>query len=406
MPKENLGIAIEKILMNWGVGFETAEIIAVLIILILITLVAWLLDFLTRHVLLGSLRKVVRKTKTKVDDILFEKKLFKRIAHFAPAILVYYTIDYAFPDVEVLITIIEKGAQIYMIVISIMVITAFLNGLNEIYNMTTGQERGTSIKSYVQVIKIIAYAIFSVAILSILLNIKVGAIFASIGAITAVLMLIFRDSILGLVAGIQLSANDMVRIGDWISMPTHNADGPVIEITLNTVKVQNWDKTIANIPTYALVSQAFNNWRGMEESGGRRISRSLSLDINSIHYCSDEELAQMANIPGISDIIESLKKNNEPLTNSAIYRRHMLEYMIANVDIYDAMICMVRYLEPTSKGVPVQLYTFSKKQSWVEYEQVQARLFDHAMSVVHKFNLRVFQEPSGMDIRALKGLGY
>ncbi|MGM0649886.1 MAG: mechanosensitive ion channel family protein [Bacteroidota bacterium] len=406
MPKENLGIAIEKILMNWGVGFETAEIIAVLIILILITLVAWLLDFLTRHVLLGSLRKVVRKTKTKVDDILFEKKLFKRIAHFAPAILVYYTIDYAFPDVEVLITIIEKGAQIYMIVISIMVITAFLNGLNEIYNMTTGQERGTSIKSYVQVVKIIAYAIFSVAILSILLNIKVGAIFASIGAITAVLMLIFRDSILGLVAGIQLSANDMVRIGDWISMPTHNADGPVIEITLNTVKVQNWDKTIANIPTYALVSQAFNNWRGMEESGGRRISRSLSLDINSIHYCSDEELAQMANIPGISDIIESLKKNNEPLTNSAIYRRHMLEYMIANVDIYDAMICMVRYLEPTSKGVPVQLYTFSKKQSWVEYEQVQARLFDHAMSVVHKFNLRVFQEPSGMDIRALKGLGY
>ncbi|MDA3818910.1 MAG: mechanosensitive ion channel family protein [Candidatus Delongbacteria bacterium] len=406
MPKENLGIAIEKMLMNWGIGFETAEIISVLIILILITLVAWLLDFLTRHILLATLKKVIHRTKTQWDDILLEKKLFKRIAHFAPAILVYYTIDYAFPDVEVLITIIEKGAQIYMIVISIMVINAFLNGLNKIYDMTTGKERGTSIKSYVQVIKIITYAVFIVAMFSLLLNIKVGAIFASIGAITAVLMLIFRDSILGLVAGIQLSANDMVRIGDWISMPTHNADGPIIEITLNTVKVQNWDKTIANIPTYALVSQAFNNWRGMQESGGRRISRSLSLDINSIHYCSDEELAQMEKIPGVSDIIALLKKNNEPLTNSAIYRRHLLEYMIGNKDIYDSMICMVRYLEPTSKGVPVQLYTFSKIQSWVDYEQVQARLFDHAMSVVHKFNLRVYQEPSGMDIRALKGLGY
>jgi miniconductance mechanosensitive channel len=404
MEKENLGVAIEKILMNWGVGFETAEIIAVFVILILITLVAWLLDFITRHVLLGALRKVIRKSKTKWDDVLLEKKLFKRIAHFAPAILVYYTIDYAFPDIEVLTTIIEKGAQIYMIVISIMVINAFLNGLNEIYDMSTGKERGTSIKSYIQVVKIIAYAIFIVAILSILLDIKVGAIFASIGAITAVLMLIFRDSILGLVAGIQLSANDMVRIGDWISMPTHNADGPVIEITLNTVKIQNWDKTIATIPTYALVSQAFNNWRGMEESGGRRIARSISLDINSIHYCSENEIEQMAKIPGIDDIIELLKKNNEPLTNSAIYRRHMLEYMVGNKDIYDSMICMVRYLEPSSKGLPVQFYTFSKIQSWVNYEQVQARLLDHAMSVVHKFNLRVFQEPSGMDIRTLKAL--
>ncbi|MFW5805527.1 MAG: mechanosensitive ion channel family protein [Bacteroidales bacterium] len=404
MEKENLGVAIEKILMNWGVGFETAEIIAVFVILILITLVAWLFDFITRHVLLGALRKVIRKSKTKWDDVLLEKKLFKRIAHFAPAILVYYTIDYAFPDIEVLTTIIEKGAQIYMIVISIMVINAFLNGLNEIYDMSTGKERGTSIKSYIQVVKIIAYAIFIVAILSILLDIKVGAIFASIGAITAVLMLIFRDSILGLVAGIQLSANDMVRIGDWISMPTHNADGPVIEITLNTVKIQNWDKTIATIPTYALVSQAFNNWRGMEESGGRRIARSISLDINSIHYCSENEIEQMAKIPGIDDIIELLKKNNEPLTNSAIYRRHMLEYMVGNKDIYDSMICMVRYLEPSSKGLPVQFYTFSKIQSWVNYEQVQARLLDHAMSVVHKFNLRVFQEPSGMDIRTLKAL--
>ncbi|MFW6302519.1 MAG: mechanosensitive ion channel family protein [Bacteroidales bacterium] len=401
--KENLGMTIEKWLMDVGVSFEIAEALSVIVILLLIALVGFLSDFLTKRILLGALQKVIRKTKTLWDDILLEKKLFSRLAHLAPAILVYYTIDFAFPNVEVLTTIIEKAAQIFMIVISMGVINSFLNGVNEIYDSTSGKERGTSIKSYMQVLKIITFTLLAFGIISIIFSVQVGKLITGLGAMAAVFLLIFRDSILGLVAGVQLSANDMVRLGDWISMPQRNADGPVIEITLNTVKVQNWDKTIATIPTYALISESFNNWRGMEESGGRRISKSINLDINSIHYCSEDELTSIGkNIEFGNEIIEEIKENNEPLTNSAIYRRHLLYYMRKSSDIYDEMICMVRYNEPTSKGIPVQIYTFSKIQSWVEYEQVQAQLLDHAMSVLHKFNLRVYQETSGMDIRELK----
>lgn len=401
--KENLGMTIEKWLMDLGVSFEIAETLSVIVILLLIALVGFLSDFLTKRILLGALQKLIRKTKTLWDDILLEKKLFSRLAHLAPAILVYYTIDFAFPNVEVLTTLIEKAAQIFMIVISMGVINSFLNGVNEIYDSTSGKERGTSIKSYMQVLKIITFALLAFGIISVIFSVQVGKLITGLGAMAAVFLLIFRDSILGLVAGVQLSANDMVRLGDWISMPQRNADGPVIEITLNTVKVQNWDKTIATIPTYALISESFNNWRGMEESGGRRISKSINLDINSIHYCSDDELTSIGeNVEFGNKIIEELKENNEPLTNSAIYRKHLLYYMRKTSDIYDEMICMVRYNEPTSKGIPVQVYTFSKIQSWVEYEQVQARLLDHAMSVLHKFNLRVYQEASGMDIRELK----
>ncbi|MFO7880133.1 MAG: mechanosensitive ion channel family protein [Bacteroidota bacterium] len=401
--KENLGMTIEKWLMDLGVSFEIAETLSVIVILLLIALVGFLSDFLTKRILLGALQKLIRKTKTLWDDILLEKKLFSRLAHLAPAILVYYTIDFAFPNVEVLTTLIEKAAQIFMIVISMGVINSFLNGVNEIYDSTSGKERGTSIKSYMQVLKIITFALLAFGIISVIFSVQVGKLITGLGAMAAVFLLIFRDSILGLVAGVQLSANDMVRLGDWISMPQRNADGPVIEITLNTVKVQNWDKTIATIPTYALISESFNNWRGMEESGGRRISKSINLDINSIHYCSDDELTSIGeNVEFGNKIIEELKENNEPLTNSAIYRKHLLYYMRKTSDIYDEMICMVRYNEPTSKGIPVQMYTFSKIQSWVEYEQVQARLLDHAMSVLHKFNLRVYQEASGMDIRELK----
>jgi len=266
--KENLGILIEKWLMDLGLGFQFAEILSVLFILILITVLAWLADILTRSILLATLTRLIRKTKTLWDDILLEKKVFNRVAHYAPAILVLLTIEFAFPNVPVLTTLIEKGATIYMLILSILVVSSFLNAVNEIYDTTSGEKRGTSIKSYIQVLKIFTYFLFGIAILAILLNKEPAVFVGGLGAMAAVLMLVFRDSLLGLVAGIQISANDMVRLGDWISMPSHNADGPVIEITLNTVKVQNWDKTIANIPTYALVSQSFNNWRGMEESGG------------------------------------------------------------------------------------------------------------------------------------------
>lgn len=400
--KDNIGILIEKWLMDIGLGFQFAEILSVLIILIVIVVLGWLVDFLTKRILLAFLTRIIRKTKTLWDDILLEKKVFSRVAHYAPAILVYFTIEYAFPNIPVLINLIEKGTQIYMLVLSILVVTSFLNGVNEIYDRTTGESRGTSIKSYIQVLKIFTYFLFGIAILAILVNKDPAVFVGGLGAMAAVLMLVFRDSILGLVAGIQISANDMVRIGDWISMPSHNADGNVIEITLNTVKVQNWDKTIATIPTYALVSQSFNNWRGMEESGGRRIKRALHLDMNSVHFVSDDEMEKLAKNEVVENIIADKKRRGVKVTNSGIFRDYVAAYLKSRDDINLEMTFLVRLLQPESKGLPLEIYVFSKVQAWADYEAIQAEILDHLLATLPEFNLRIYQEPSGRDIAQLK----
>ncbi len=400
--EENLGLIIEKWLMNLGLGFQLAESLSVFMILIAIVIVGWLVDYLTKNILLAVLTKLIRRTKTLWDDILLEKHVFRRIAHIAPAVLVYYTIDFAFPNVPVLTGLIEKGAVIYMLIMGIMIINSFLSGVNTIYEKTTGENKGTSIKSYIQVLKIFTFFIFGIAILAILLNKEPGIFVGGLGAMAAVLMLVFRDSILGLVAGVQISANDMVRLGDWISMPSHNADGTVIDITLNTVKVQNWDKTIATIPTYALVSESFNNWRGMEESGGRRIKRALHLDMNSVHFCSEDELKSMSEIGGLKSVIQDMKDKGMRVTNSGIFREYVAEYLKSRDDINLEMTFLVRLLQPDSKGLPLEIYAFSKIQAWADYEAIQADILDHLLAIMSEFSLRVYQEPSGRDIAQLK----
>ncbi len=400
--KENLGFLIEKWLMDVGLGFKFAEILSVFVILIAIAVLGWLVDLLTKRILLNFLTRLIRRTKTLWDDILLEKKVFMRVSHYAPAVLVLLTIEFAFPKVPVLTNLIEKGAIIYMLVLSVLVVSSFFNGVNEIYDRTTGKARGTSIKSYIQVLKIFTYFVFGIAILAILLNKEPAVFVGGLGAMAAVLMLIFKDSLLGLVAGIQISANDMVRLGDWISMPTHNADGTVIEITLNTVKVQNWDKTIATIPTYALVSQSFNNWRGMEESGGRRIKRALYLDMNSVHFVNDEELKKMTQNEIVKKIIEKKTAEGMKITNSGIFRDYVATYLKSRDDINLEMTFLVRLLQPESKGLPLEIYVFSKVQAWADYEAIQAEIVDHLLATIPEFNLRIYQEPSGRDIAQLK----
>lgn len=400
--KENIGLMMEKWLIGIGINYQIAEILSVALILIIIAVVGLIADFLSKKILLTVLTRIVRRTKTVWDDILLEKKLFSRIAHFAPALIVYFTIEYAFPGIDLLTNFVETAAVVYMLIITILVINSFLNGVNEIYEETTGKIRGTSIKGYTQVLKIILIGIIVILMISVLFNIKVGGILGGIGALAAVLLLIFKDSLLGLVAGVQLSANDMVRIGDWISMPSHSADGPVIEITLHTVKVQNWDKTITMIPTYSLVSKSFINWRGMEDSDGRRVMKSIFIDINSVKFCTEEELNNFKKIEGVEKIIEKVKSTENQVTNAAIFRYYIWDFIKNRVDINHEMICMVRYLDPGSKGLPIQLYAFSKIQSWVEYEQVQAKIIDFAFSALHSFDLRAYQDAAGNDIRSLK----
>lgn len=416
--KDSLLLSLRDWLETIGLNESGANTLSVIIIVLSIIIISWLSDFVTKQILLTVLRRIIRRTKTAWDDALLEHRVFHKIAHIVPAIVVYSTIGYAFPNNIILINIITKLASIYIVFVIVQSVNSLLNGVNLIYSRTTGEKKGTSIKSYIQVLKIAFYVIAAIIALSLLLNKNVGYFLTGMGAMAAVLMLIFQDTILGLVAGVQISGNDMLRIGDWISMPSRNADGVVTDISLHTVKVQNWDKTIATIPTYALVKESYNNWRGMEESGVRRICRSLHLDMNSVHFCTPEELKKFSKIHRIKDYIankvQELKEFNEKnniddsvvvngrrQTNLGVFRKYLEAYLRNNPNISEDMTLMVRQLEPTETGIPMQIYVFSKVQAWVDYEGIQSDIFDHILSVVPEFNLRVFQNPTGADFSKL-----
>jgi miniconductance mechanosensitive channel len=268
------------------------------------------------------------------------------------------------------------------------------------------------IKSYVQLANIMIYVVATILIIATIMNRDPLALLGALGALTAVLMLVFKDTILGLVASIQLSSHDMVRVGDWVSMPKYGTDGDVLEITLNTVKIQNWDKTISTIPTYAFISDSFKNWRGMTDSRGRRIKRSFNINMTSIKFCTDEEIAQYKKVELLKKYLESMQReiithnddnshdktsllNGRNLTNIGLFREYAQQYLMANENLRKDLTLMVRQLEPTENGLPIEVYCFSNNINWVEYEGIQADIFDHLLSSISNFKLEVFQNPTG-----------
>jgi miniconductance mechanosensitive channel len=342
--------------------------------------------------------------------------VFNRLSHLAPSLVIYAFAELAFPDIVSVQNAIRRVAVAYMIIVTAIVIDAFLNAVVAIYG-TSSVAKSRPIKSYVQVAKIFVYLITIVLVITTLLDRSPWAFLSGLGALTAVIMLLFKDTILGFVASIQLVSYDMVRQGDWIEMPKYGADGDVIDVTLNTVKVQNWDKTISTIPTYALVSDTFRNWRGMKESGGRRIKRAIVIDLNTIHFCSEEMLDRFEKVRLISDYIKQkrveLKAHNEKysigsdvavnvrrLTNIGTFRAYVVAYLKQHPKVHQNMTFMVRQLPPSEKGLPMEIYVFSNDQAWVNYEGIQADIFDHLLAVVPEFGLRVYQNPSGEDVRA------
>jgi len=395
------------------VFIENATIILITVIL------ALLADFIVKRIIISSIARLAKRSKNDWDDVFVKQKVFNRLAHLAPALIVYYALQYIF-EAEGLVTFLGNLTQTYMILVVLMVIDSVLNALHEIYmKLPISQER--NIKGYVQVVKIIFYFIAILLIISILANKTPTALMAGVGAMAAVLMLVFKDTILGFVASIQLSANQMVNVGDWISMPKYNADGDVIDISLNTVKVQNWDKTIATIPTYALVSESFNNWKGMEESGGRRIKRSINIDMNSVTFLDDAQIEKLRNFHLLKDYINTRQKeiteynkllkleegtvtNGRKMTNLGVFRKYMEEYLHHHPLISNEMTFLVRHLQPTEKGLPVEIYVFSKDQAWANYEAIQADIFDHTLAILPEFDLNVFQNPTGSDFQKLTGL--
>lgn len=410
---------LEGVLIGWGLGDSLSGVLARVAIILLIIGLSFLANFVAKKLLSTIVRSVVRRTKSRWDDIIFDRGVLNRLSQVAPALVVYFMNPLAVPEVEWLTTAIQRGSVAYMIIVTVLVIDALLEAGNEIYVTYSEHAKQRPIKAYIQLLKILIYIIGVVLVITTLLDKSPLGILGGIGAMSAVLLLVFKDSILGLVSGIQLSANKMVQIGDWIEMPKYNADGDVIDITLQSVKVQNWDKTISTIPIYSLVSDSFKNWRGMSESGGRRIKRSISIDMHSVKFCTPEMIERLKRYALIHDYVETRAAeidahnaergygesdllSSRRMTNLGTFRAYVAAYLRAQPDIHQEMTFLVRQLQPGSGGIPIEIYVFSSDQVWANYERIQADIFDHLLAAIPEFDLRVFQEPSGYDLRALQ----
>ncbi|WP_372773314.1 mechanosensitive ion channel family protein [Mangrovibacterium sp.] len=398
-----------NILDHWALTFSIGLSLIALIVL------AFLAQLSTRVILVSLIHRLFQKTKTEWDDFLIKRKVFRALAHFPSALIIYAAYD--FSGVEIITDILYGISRIYLVVIFALTTVRLANTINDIYQ-TTPYAATRPIKGYIQLLQIFIIFMSVILGISIIIGKSPLGIFAGLGAMAAVLLLIFKDSILGFVASIQLSANNMLKPGDWIEMQSHKADGTVIDISLTTVKVQNWDKTITTIPTYALVSESFNNWSGMEESGGRRIKRSVNIDMKSVRFCDHEMLDKLSHFYLLKDFIktkqEEIKAFNEQLniqdgdvyngrrqTNLGIFRYYLQAYLKQNPNIHQDMTFLVRHLDPTEKGIPIEIYVFSKDQEWANYEGIQADIFDHVLAILPEFGLLVFQNPSGHDILQL-----
>ena len=384
--------------------------LAILGVLAVISLLAF---YITEKIILTLLTRMFRKTSTDLDDILVNRNVFNRLAYLVPA-LIFYNFAYAAPQFTV---IIQRASLSLMALSGLLVINAFLSALSDIYEKTKYSER-MHIKSYIQITKLIVNILGVVVIVAILIDKNVAWLLSGLGAMTAVLLLIFKDTILSLVASLQISSNDLFKIGDWIEAPQFGADGDVIDIALHAVKIQNWDKTISIIPTHKLIDSAFRNWRGMSESGGRRIKRSLFIDMNSIRLCTEELLEKFTHFELLKDYIEQKTKevadhnksnsintaeliNGRRLTNVGTFRAYIEAYLRNNSKIHPEMTFLIRQLEPTARGLPIQIYVFTNDTDWVRYEGIQADIFDHLLAVIPEFRLKIFQSPTGKDFGKL-----
>ena len=410
-----------EILRNWIVGqgldSSAADVLARGFIFALIIVLSLIAGLLAKRFILKGIASIIGRTATQWDDVVLREKVFNRLAYLAPAIVLYLFVPIPLAGYDWVISPIRGMLLIYMIAVGILALDSFLNATLAIYN-SYEISKEIPIKGFIQVIKITIYFIGGIFIISILLNKTPVYLFSGLGALTAVLMFIFKDAILGFVAGIQLTANRMVANGDWIEMPKYGADGDIIEVALTTVKVQNWDKTITTIPTHALITESFKNWRGMSDSGGRRIKRSVSIDVNTIRFCTEEMLDRFSKIKYISSYIEKKKTemqehnnleqvdssslvNGRRMTNIGTFRAYVEAYLKNHPSVNQEMTFLVRQLAPTEHGLPIEIYVFSKDKAWANYENIQSNIFDHIMAVVPEFDLQLFQDPSGRDFNKL-----
>ena len=361
-----------------------------------IILAAFIIDKICRKLFIPVIRKITAKTDSMLDDHLFSNEVLNNICSLIPPIIIYSAILYIFPDDLGSSVIFKKICWIYITAVSIKLICSFISSL---YAISSEHEKlkNQTLKGFYQMLKLVVVCVGAIIIISTVVDKNPIAILTGLGAGTAILMLVFQDTIKGLVAGIQLMANDMLRPGDWITVPKYGADGDVMEVTLTTVKVRNWDKTITTVPPYALINDSFQNWRGMFDIGGRRVKRSINIDMHTVRFCTPEELEKFKKEPWM----EGFEATGQKEVNLYIFR-HYLEYYLRNhPKVSQELIMTVRQLQPTAQGMPIELYFFSADTAWLKYEHLQAEVFDHVLAMLHVFDLKVFQSPTGLDFQKL-----
>lgn len=378
---------------------------------LILSVISLILFFPLRKLLIKIVERLTLHTDTQWDDVLFHHRVFQALAHLIPAIFIYASAGFGSEDLVSLPAIIQGIAKIYITFAIVLSLVRFLNASQDIYNTYPfAQER--PIKGYLQLFKILIYSVAAIILVSIVVNQDPGRLFAGLGAMAAVLMFVFKDPILGFVASIQLAANKMVKPGDWITVPKFNVDGTVVDISLTTVKIQNWDKTITSLPTYSLVSESVTNWIGMQESGGRRIQRSVFIDMTRIKFCDRKFVESIAQLPVIRAYMVQ-KRLQDPSfpdwteqmgdqpTNLALFRAYVEALLWTNPKTHNDMALIVRFLQSTERGLPLEYIVFSKEQQADLYESIQAEIVDHILAVIGQFDLQVFQNPSGSDFRNL-----
>lgn len=404
---------IKNLLSDAGLNQETTVLLSNLIMIIAIVILCMVANFITKKIVLRLITNVILKNRFKWDNIFLERRIFEKLSHVVPAMIIY-SMASTFPNYQ---KSIEKLSSAYLIIIVIIVLMAVLDAADDIYK-TYEVSKVKPIKGFMQVAKIIMMTIGIILVIANLIGQSPIILLSGLGALSAVLLIVFKDSLLGLVAGIQLASNDMLRVGDWVEMPKYHANGDVIDITLNTVKITNFDKTITMIPAYAFISDSFINWRGMQSAGGRRIKRAIYIDTTSITFCTKEMTEAFLKIHYLTDYILDKQKeidkyneenkidrgnnvNGRQMTNVGVFRAYILNYLKNHSKIHQDMTLIVRQLTPGEYGLPLEIYAFTNDTNWTVYEGVQADIFDHIFAIAPSFGIRIFQNPAGSDLRSL-----
>jgi len=410
-------IWFKDLFVHAGLSYSLSSFLSTIALVLIVLLLSWISNIIAKAVILEVLTRIVKRTTTTWDDVFLEHKVFTRLSHFAPALVIWFMAAWALKAYPTWMIVVHKLTSAYMVITGMVVVNSFIEAWHEIYN-TLPIAKHRHIKGYVQLVKIFVILVATLVIISVVFNKDISKLITGLGAMAAVLILVFRDTLLGLVASIQLSADKMLKVGDWISIPRRDVDGIVSDITLNTVKVQNFDKTIVTVPTYSLVNDSFQNWRGMEESGIRQIKRSIFIDMKSIRFLDKQLRDRLCKVPALKEFIEfkehsgNLSLNDysnaesaffstAQITNLGLFRFYAETYLKQHPDVDNKQTVIVRHRPVDSNGLHLQLYMFAKNNQFVPYENVQSEILEHLLSIMKEFGLKVFQQPTGDDLQTL-----